>query len=268
MAGRCVVRGKEVHTEELPAYCAVALAGLGQLPDTLMTRSVVIRMRRRSPDEPVTPFRRRVNEAEGHAIRDSLASWATSATAAGIGDAWPEMPEGIADRAADVWESLFMIADAAGGDWPRRARVAAVALVADSREGKAVSLGIRLLGDIRQVWDGTNGMHTDVLLDLLNRMDEAPWGDLRGKPLDPRGLSRMLREYDVHPADVRADVDGASVHRKGYKRPELYDAWQRYLPAESVTSATSETCAGCGELMKAITPGQQYHPLCEPEEAA
>ena len=30
-------RGKMVETEELPAYCAVALAGLGDLPDTLLT---------------------------------------------------------------------------------------------------------------------------------------------------------------------------------------------------------------------------------------
>jgi hypothetical protein len=242
MAGRCVVRGKEVHTEELPAYCAVALAGLGNLPDTLMTRSVVVRMRRRAPNEPVTPFRRRVNEAEGHAIRDNLAAWATSATAKGIGDAWPEMPPGIADRAADVWESLFMIADSAGGDWPRRARVAAVALVADSREGKAVSLGIRLLGDIRQIWDGSDGMHTDTLLELLNNLDEAPWGDLRGKQLDPRGMARMLREYDVRPGDVR---HGSDV-RKGYKRAELHDAWLRYLPpsGDSATTATPATCAG------------------------
>ena len=29
MAGRCVVRGKVIETEELPAFCAVALAGLG-----------------------------------------------------------------------------------------------------------------------------------------------------------------------------------------------------------------------------------------------
>src|SRR4051794_31316183 len=29
VAGRCVVRGKIVETEEIPAYCAVALAGLG-----------------------------------------------------------------------------------------------------------------------------------------------------------------------------------------------------------------------------------------------
>src|SRR5262249_13789413 len=48
VAGRCVTRGEVVETEELPAYCAVALAGLHNLPDTLFTRSVVIRMKRRS----------------------------------------------------------------------------------------------------------------------------------------------------------------------------------------------------------------------------
>src|SRR5262249_39775414 len=53
VAGRCVVRGKEVFTEEIPAYSAVALAGLGNLPDTILSRSVVVRMRRRAPDEYV-----------------------------------------------------------------------------------------------------------------------------------------------------------------------------------------------------------------------
>ena len=65
MAGRCVVRGKIVETEELPAYCALALAGLGTLPDTLLTRSVVIRMKRRAPGEKIEPFRRRVQQAAG-----------------------------------------------------------------------------------------------------------------------------------------------------------------------------------------------------------
>ena len=56
--------GKIVETEELPAYCAVALAGLDDLPDTIMTRSVIVRMRRRAPGEQVEPWRRRVNGAE------------------------------------------------------------------------------------------------------------------------------------------------------------------------------------------------------------
>jgi len=37
VAGRCVVYGNQVKTEEIPAYCALALAGLGGLPDTIIT---------------------------------------------------------------------------------------------------------------------------------------------------------------------------------------------------------------------------------------
>lgn len=33
VAGRAVVRGRTVTTEEIPAYCAVALAGIGELPE-------------------------------------------------------------------------------------------------------------------------------------------------------------------------------------------------------------------------------------------
>src|SRR5262245_32766023 len=61
MAGRCVVRGKIVETEELPAYCAVAMAGLGNLPDTILTRSVIVRMRRRAPAEQIEPYRLRIH---------------------------------------------------------------------------------------------------------------------------------------------------------------------------------------------------------------
>src|SRR4051794_21437700 len=58
--GRCVMRGNVVTLEELPAYSAVALAGIGWLPDTILSRSVIIRMRRRHAGEKVEPFRRRI----------------------------------------------------------------------------------------------------------------------------------------------------------------------------------------------------------------
>jgi hypothetical protein len=64
VAGRCVVRGKIIETEEIPTYCAVALAGIGDLPDTILTRSVVIRMRRRAPNEKIEAYRRRVHAPE------------------------------------------------------------------------------------------------------------------------------------------------------------------------------------------------------------
>ncbi|MEI6219523.1 MAG: DUF3631 domain-containing protein, partial [bacterium] len=42
----------------------------------------------------------------------------------------PRSPVELGDREADNWRLLLAIADLAGGDWPRRARVAAVTLSA------------------------------------------------------------------------------------------------------------------------------------------
>lgn len=224
VAGRCVVKGKIVTTEEIPAYSAVALAGLGNLPDTILTRSVVIKMRRRAPHEQVEPFRRRLHVAEGHELRDRLAAWA-GVVSETIADAWPDMPAGIEDRDADVWESLLAVADAAGGDWPDKARVTAVTLVTDAREANP-SLGIRLLSDLKQVFGDASAMFTSDILNKLCAMEEAPWGDLRGKPLDARGLSTKLRPYNVKPKTVRLGEQTA----KGYESSDLFDAWQRYLP--------------------------------------
>ena len=74
-AGRCVTRGNNIVTEELPAYCAVALAGLNDLPDTIMTRSIVIRMRRRAPTEKVEPWRLRKIRDEASALKARLEKW-------------------------------------------------------------------------------------------------------------------------------------------------------------------------------------------------
>lgn len=236
VAGRCVVRGKQVFTEELPAYCAVALAGLGDLPDTILTRSVIVKMRRRAPTEIVEPFRRRVHEAEGHAIRDRLADWALCVLPR-VADAWPDMPDGIVDRAADVWEALLAVADAAGGDWPKRARAAAVSLVSDARQGTP-SLGVRLLGDLRHVFGRRDAMATDEIIKALCALDEAPWGDLRGKAIDARGLAHRLKPYGISSKQVRV---GPTLTLKGYARADLHDAWARYLSVSPYASETSET---------------------------
>lgn len=239
-AGRCVVRGKSIETEEIDAYCAVAMAGLGNLPDTLLSRSVVIKMRRRAAGEKVEPFRRRKHELEGHFIREDLAEWAAGQVAS-IGEREPTMPDGIADRDADVWEPLLAIADAAGGRWPEAARVAAVALVADSKRSTP-SLGVRLLSDIRTAFGDREQMSTSELLEHLRSLDEAPWADLRGKPIDPRKLASLLSKYEIKSTTIR---EGGTTP-KGYRREDLHDAWERYLgvPADgSATSATTATAA-------------------------
>jgi hypothetical protein len=227
VAGRCVVHGKKVETEEIPAYCAVALAGLGWLPDTILTRSVIIRMRRRAPGETVTPFRRRVYAAEGHKLQRRLAAWAARLVDA-MTAARPEMPPGIEDRDADVWEPLLAIADAAGGQWPKRAREAATVLVGAAKEAEP-SLGVRLLADLKTVFDkrGEDKLATLVVLTDLISLPESPWGDLKGKPITDRTLASKLRQYGVKSRDIY--VQDRAL--KGYTREDVHDVWIRYLPS-------------------------------------
>ncbi|MGA5705837.1 DUF3631 domain-containing protein [Streptomyces cellulosae] len=229
---RCIGDGGNQTVQAFPSYCAVAVAGLGSLPDTILSRSVVIRMRRRARNERVEPFRARIHEAEGHALRDRLAAWAERARDQVMG-AWPEMPDGVTDRPADVWEPLLAVADAIGGHWPERAREACVTLVKASKANDKGSLGVRLLTDLRDhVMVGIDRLPTVAILDRLNALDDAPWADLNGKPLDNRRLSRMLAEYmtaDNEPITSRNIKTAGSV-LKGYYATDLHDAWQRYCP--------------------------------------
>ena len=201
MAGRCVVKGNKQVPEEIPAFCAVALAGLGNIPDTLVTRAVVFKMKRRGPNDRVEPFRRRIQEVEAEPLRNNLARLMEELSGM-IQGAWPDLPDGIEDRDADVWEPLLAVADQAGGCWPDRARVAAVAHVAQAKE-KSPSLGLRLLGDLRTVFGENDQMPSKFILEELIALDESPWGDLGGKPLDARRLSHMLVDYEIKSRTIR-----------------------------------------------------------------
>lgn len=228
VAYRCVV-DKGVKVEEFPAFAPAALAGIGDLPDTILDRSIVVAMKRRAPGEHVDPFRRRKAKPAADAIAERLAEWADLHLDA-IEDADPEMPDGLVDRAADVWEALIVLGDHAGAHWRGRSRTAAKALN-DLRADRDPSLGVRLLEDCRAIFGDADRMMTEQLVEGLVKLDESPWGDLRGKELDARGLARRLRKYDVRPGQVRFSE---TVTRKGYLRAGFEDAWQRYLPPPGV----------------------------------
>ena len=97
-------------------------------------------------------------------------------------------------------------------------------------------------------------MPTETILTKLIALDESPWGDLRGKPLDARGLSNRLKPYGVSRTTIRF----GDVTAKGYTKTSLADAWNRYLgspPMGSVTSVTTVT---------KVTPGSM--PIADSEE--
>jgi hypothetical protein len=224
---RCVMHGKKVETEELDAFASVAVAGLRELPDTLASRSIMVRMKRRAPDESVESFRYRYHAHEAKPLREALAEWCVEHEAQLTG-AEPKLPQGIEDRDADCWEPLLAIADTAGDDWPKRARDAAVALnsrVAD----ETLTTGVELLSHIREAYGDEDKLATDTLIDRLCNRDESPWKDIYGRPLNDRGLAKRLKPYGIRSKTVRALGKTA----KGYDAADFADAWKRYLPPSS-----------------------------------
>lgn len=213
--------------ERCPTFAMAVLAGIGDMPDTIMDRSVIVRMRRRAPHETVAPYRRRRDEPALRELGDRIGMWVRSALDA-LGDAVPDLP--VEDRAADTWEPLVAVADAAGGGWPARVRSACRVMVEDADDdGADASVGLRLLRDLRVVFGDANGLHTTTILERLHKLEDAPWGDFYGRPFTSHDLARRLRDYRVKPTDVR---EPGAPNRKGYRRIDLYEAWSRYLPRD------------------------------------
>jgi len=239
---RCVGDARAMKVEKFPVYAPAALAGIaGHMPGTITTRAITVHMRRRAPDEEVEPFRERTVEREAAPLRDQLAAWIDT-VADRLASAAPTMPDGVTDRSAEIWEPLLAIADAAGDHWPDTARAACRHFVLDTATPGSGSLGVRLLADLRELFTArnTDRLTTTDILTALNAMDDAPWGELSGKPLDNRRLAKMLGRYDVKSRDLKQP--GGNVI-KGYRLEDgLGDAFRRYLPgaATSATSATSQ----------------------------
>lgn len=204
--------------EHCPTFAMAMLASIGDLPDTVMDRAVVVRMRRRAPGETVAPFRTRRDAPALHELRDRL-EWLSGHTEQ-LAAAVPDLP--VEDRAADTWEPLVAVADLAGRHWPERARAACLALVAEENNSDAeASLGARLLSDVRALLDSslTAFIATKDLLSRLRSLDESPWRDLE---LSTNALADRLRPYRIRPKS------NGSV--RGYRREDFAEAFTRYLP--------------------------------------
>ena len=222
------VVGNDHTPHRFATFAMAAIAGIGDLPDTVMDRAVVIRMRRRAEGEKVKPFRSRRDIPALHDLRDRIAAWARPLLdeAANLE---PDMP--VEDRAADTWEPLVIVADLAGGHWPRLARVACARMVAaETAAEEDHPSGARILADIRRVFVAqreADSLSTEELLHHLRQDPEAPWAEWGRGGLTARELGRMLRDFDIRPGNVRmAD----RTQRKGYMRNKFLDAWRRYCP--------------------------------------
>jgi hypothetical protein len=199
---------------------------IGKLPATLEDRAIIIPMRRRLRSEPISRFRPTKIRAELEPLRRQMMRWSVDRLEA-LRDADPAVPEQLHDRAADNWRPLCAIADLVGGEWPERARDAALALSTDAEDhgGDGASARLDLLADIRGIFaaldPGVRYVWTELLLRLLGEIPESRWKDLT-----PYGLAGLLKPYGIKSRDRRQ----AEKVLKRYRCADFADSFARYLP--------------------------------------
>jgi hypothetical protein len=240
----CVGQGANISPKDFYTFCPKMIAGIGKLPDTVASRSIPIRLKRKAGDERVERFRQRdpKRKAEAEELQRHIREW-TELNLEKLRGAYPGIPEELSDRQQDCAEPLLAIADAAGGEWPQVARRSLIELCARA-QAEDDSVGVRLLSDIKQIFQarGVDRIPSSELAGALAEIETSPWGEWsHGKPLTAPTLARLLRPHDISPECIRIGVKTP----RGYLREQFRDAFWRYLRTENSPSpsCSSSQCA-------------------------
>jgi hypothetical protein len=139
-------------------------------------------------------------------IARKCARWAQDHMDA-LSKADPKVPIEIRnDRHADNWRTLLSIADVIGGDWPKKARDAALKIENLKPIPATQTLGVRLLADIRQVFweepkDGKDAtLSARTIIDRISILDENPWL-CYGKTerlITEHAFAKLLGTFKIH----------------------------------------------------------------------
>ena len=212
-------------------FCPKAIALKGKkMPDTMLSRTIFIEMKRRLRSEKVDHFRH-LDDAGFARMRSQLARWAQDCGEA-LGSVQPVQPEGFMNRTASNWQLLFAIADSLGEEAGARARTIAqhIAGVTDM-----ASAGVALLQDIKTMFEASTLDHltSKTIIERLTSDPEKRWAEWsRGKPITEKGVAGLLHEYRIGSRTVGPKGSTA----KGYRKADFEDAWERYLTPEAETA--------------------------------
>ncbi|MFC1542915.1 DUF3631 domain-containing protein [Candidatus Neomarinimicrobiota bacterium] len=228
--------GDDYNPRRFSTWAPKAIALIGKMRDTLMDRSIIISIRRKTDEERVEEFRIDRIGDECEPPRRKVARWVADHFDE-IKVIEPEVSKALNDREKDNWRPLLSIADIAGGDWPKRARQAAETL-SGYGDTDSDSFKVQLLEDIQAAFkeiSNPDKIKTEDLLQYLNSLEDHPWCEWKkGNPMSARNLSTLLRPFGIKSKDYRFNGEV----KKGYAISEFKESFLRYLPPQSATSAT------------------------------
>ena len=211
-------------------FCPKILGILGKtkLPRTIASRSIILKMWPKKPDEKAEDFAY-ADDPEFSTIRRKLARWAADNVRI-IKDLKPPQPPGFNNRLNANWKLLLQIAQHAGGGWFEQARRSAIYL---SRVPYEPSAGVQLLAALRAMFtkNRTEITSEQVVQELLADPN-SQWHEYRSRgPITKNQVAALLKDFEIRPVVVHP-TKRADLSRHGYRAAQFEDAFARFLPPE------------------------------------
>ena len=207
-------RSSEDGFRDYSTFCPKVLAGIdnGQVPDTVLDRSIKIVLEKAKPGA-VKPFYSEDVEDDAADIMDTISAWVSANMEALCNrDNRPEALEGLSDRQNDIIRPLLTIADRIPG-WGKRARIAAT--TAFGAQETPLTPATQALAHVRD-WFTQN---PDA-----DRISSARVMELTGH--NGKQIGAWFAQFDIKPGTYI--IDGKNA--KGYKVEVLIPAFDRFLP--------------------------------------
>ena len=234
----------DAHEPELfSTWAAMLIAMIGLPKGTILDRSVTIRLQRKTRGESVAKLRHGQDDEAFKVLRQKIARFALDHNAQ-LKLARPAIPDQLTDRQQDNWELLLAIADIAAGEWPKRARDAAIYLSGQPLDADGV--GTQLLADVRAAFcrADKDRLTSAQVIEALTADETSIWNAFpKDKPITATLLARMLRRFDVVPNVVREGLERGSGYKRGVNDKRLEGADRTLSPLENAFFRYLSPCA-------------------------
>lgn len=228
-------RGNELHKFHI--YSPKVIALIGQLDSVLADRCLPVELRRKTNDEPVTPYRSRVVKPKAEKISKMLEKWAKCKMEE-VKKVY-DLLESFSienDRMAELLLPLQAVLTVGGKEFLPELELYARKLEQAEAESNNQTLGITLLNACREIFGKKkNFLPTAAVLGSLVHRNEESWYRLNsGSAITAEKLANLLRPYGVKPDRKQQKINGKPKTERGYYRDQFTEAWLRYLPPESL----------------------------------
>lgn len=247
---RCV--GEDHEPSPFSVFGPFAIARIGKLPVTVQDRGFPLSMRRKSRHESVASLRESRLWSTTEELRRRLARWATDAAPLLTG-AEPMQPDALDDRAQDLWDPLFCIAELAAAEWPNQVHSACMVLSSGRNESEAGALALRDLRDLF-LEQGTDRLASETVAHAFGAMEDRPWSEWgrARRPITKAGVARLFRGFRIRPQTIRLPGHRTA---KGYLLSRCEDAFDRWLrPTEASPPSSPAAPSPVGNRNSVTTP--------------